>query len=93
MKEDIPKINMAKRKSTVEQPFQSARLPSPSRTNDIGKNAILGLTYNYNTVSLQDYMTENYAYGKTLTQNTLVPNTDGKVYKVKLKLKFQTKVG
>ena len=46
-----------------------------------------GLTYAYNPVTLMDYMTPNYAYGTKLTQPTLVPNVEQKIYKFKLKLK------
>ena len=47
------------------------------------------LTNAYNPVSLNEYITYKYPHGKTLTQPTLVPNLEGKIYHLKLKLQCE----
>jgi hypothetical protein len=75
-------------------PTQNRKRPgtgvTPAATQMGQKNQTLAvkgqLTNAYNTVAMRDYISPNYAHGNILTQPTLVPNTSGKTYQLKLKL-------
>lgn len=81
IKEDIPKDNIKREKVIVP--------PAKVYQHDFMKLPA-GLTNRYNFVDLNDYMTESYAHGKYITMPTLNPNREGKVYKLKLRLKCET---
>ena len=77
IKGDIPTVNRKayspQRDSKMEYKFGTLKTK--------GK-----LLHKYNPVTIKDYISPNYAHGKSLTQPTLVPNSTGKIYQLKLKL-------
>ena len=72
-------------------PTDNRKVPVPERDDRMAYKfdtlkTKSNLVHKYNPVKLKDYISPNYAHGKTLTHPTLVPNTYGKIYQLKLKL-------
>ena len=77
IKEEIPKDNIKRNKPTIspEKVYKHNFIYLPK-----------DLKNRYNFVSLNNYMSKEYAHNHRLTMPTLCPNKDQKVYKLRLRL-------